>query len=182
MNEPLNHNPHVLPPHIREWVFGAEGGYGNDTDDRGGETRYGISKKQYPGIDIATLTRERAEEIYARDYWTPVRGAELPPALALAVFDAAVLQGPAKAVRFLQLALAKVGLDDVHADGLIGPATLHGAKLGAAEGLDTILAETLSFRALHLVDLAVKDVTQRKWIRGWLNRLFLLEAACLRLA
>jgi len=171
----------TLPAHVRAWVFGAEGGYGNDADDRGGETRWGISKKQYPEIAIANLTRERAEDIYARDYWRAVRGDELPPAVALAVFDAAVLAGPSKAVRFLQLALDKVGLDDVQADGLMGPATLHGAKLAAAEGLAALLAECLSFRGLHLVDLAVKDVTQRKFIRGWLARLFRLEATCLQI-
>ncbi|MBI5843910.1 MAG: hypothetical protein HZB23_04475 [Deltaproteobacteria bacterium] len=45
-----------------------EGGYVNDPADPGGETRFGISRRAYPNEDIKALTRERAAEIYYRDY------------------------------------------------------------------------------------------------------------------
>ena len=54
--------------HAFERLIGHEGGYVNDPKDRGGETKYGISKRSYPGEDIAGMTLGRAKEIYLRDY------------------------------------------------------------------------------------------------------------------
>ena len=46
-----------------------EGGYVNNPADPGGETKYGISKRAYPKLDIANLTLEQARDIYYRDYY-----------------------------------------------------------------------------------------------------------------
>ncbi|KWT77357.1 glycosyl hydrolase 108 family protein [Candidatus Magnetominusculus xianensis] len=51
------------------FVLDAEGGYVNDPDDPGGETKYGISKRAYPSLDIKSLTIEDAKRLYRRDYW-----------------------------------------------------------------------------------------------------------------
>lgn len=75
-------------------VLESEGGYANDPVDRGGETKYGISKKAYPDLDIAALTREQAVEIYRRDYWEAIGADQLPNDVREAAFDAAVNQGP----------------------------------------------------------------------------------------
>lgn len=80
-------------------VVGIEGGYVNDPADPGGETRFGISKRQYPQIDIASLTLDQAKALYLRDYWSVCRCDELPWDMALAVFDCAVNQGPGTAER-----------------------------------------------------------------------------------
>ena len=45
-------------------VITNEGGYVNDPDDPGGETKYGISKRSYPALDIKNLTVEQATAIY----------------------------------------------------------------------------------------------------------------------
>ena len=37
-------------------VLENEGGYINDPNDPGGETKYGISKRSYPALDIKNLT------------------------------------------------------------------------------------------------------------------------------
>ena len=37
-----------------DWILQTEGGYVNDPADPGGETKYGISKKAYPTVDIKT--------------------------------------------------------------------------------------------------------------------------------
>jgi len=50
------------------FVLRHEGGYVNDPRDPGGETKYGISKRAYPGLDIKNLTEEQAKEIYRQDY------------------------------------------------------------------------------------------------------------------
>lgn len=46
-----------------------EGGYVNDPQDLGGETKYGISKRSYPNVNIKNLTLEQAENIYYNDFF-----------------------------------------------------------------------------------------------------------------
>lgn len=78
-----------------------EGGYVNDPADPGGETKYGISKRAYPNVDIRNLTPELAGTIYENDYWGPAGCAQLPPGMALVVFDSAVNCGVQRAVNWL---------------------------------------------------------------------------------
>lgn len=50
-------------------VLENEGGYDNDPKDPGGETKYGISKKTYPNLNIKDLTKDEAIEIYRKDWY-----------------------------------------------------------------------------------------------------------------
>lgn len=95
-----------------------EGGLVDDPHDPGGLTRFGISQRSYPNLDIRALTPEAATAIYARDFW-PACGAEhLAWPLCLFVFDHAVNAGSVAAIKCLQRA--------AHAgdDGKLGPQTL----------------------------------------------------------
>ena len=74
-------------------IFEHEGGYSHDPKDAGGETRYGISKRAYPNLDIKNLTKSEAREIYKRDYWNAIDADKLPEYLRLIAFDCAVNQG-----------------------------------------------------------------------------------------
>lgn len=74
----------------------SEGGYVNDPNDPGGETKYGISKKAYPELDIASLTAAQAREIYRRDYWNALELDSRPRSEALCLFDSAVNHGVAR--------------------------------------------------------------------------------------
>lgn len=102
-----------------EVVLKHEGGYVNHPLDPGGETKYGISKRAYPHVDILNLRREEAIEIYRKDYWEKVRADDLPASLRLLVFDAAVNQGVSAAIRLLQQVV------NVEQDGILGPNTLR---------------------------------------------------------
>jgi hypothetical protein len=85
---------------IRELILETvrlEGGYVNDPDDPGKETKFGISRKSYPDLDIANLTEDQAIDIYRRDYWEPVVIPTDPPRVQWKVFDIGVNQGPAYA-------------------------------------------------------------------------------------
>ncbi len=104
------------------WVIDVAEGGAKLVTDQGGLTRWGISQRAYPDLDISALTRVQAEALYLRDYWMPIHGDSLPPALALVVFDAAVNMGPAQAVRILQARLR------VHEDGVMGPETISAAR------------------------------------------------------
>lgn len=99
-------------------VIGSEGGLTNNPSDPGGRTNFGISQRAYPALDIAALTLDDARAIYLSGYWAKVRGDDLPPPLAMLVFDAAVNNGVSRATRWLQ---ASVGVTQ---DGIIGPVTL----------------------------------------------------------
>ena len=74
-------------------VLGREGGYVNDPADKGGETKFGISKRAYPNLDIKNLTQMQAAEIYKRDYWDAINADQLPENIREMAFDAAVNQG-----------------------------------------------------------------------------------------
>ncbi len=108
-------NGHPPDPRFEEalaFVLAHEGGYSCDPRDPGGETKYGISRRSYPGLDIANLSREQAASIYRRDYWDALGLSRLPMELALPIFDAAVNAGREPAVRWLQEALnGALGLD-----------------------------------------------------------------------
>jgi len=76
-------------------VIRREGGYVADRADRGGETKFGISKRAYPNLDIANLTEAEAARIYKRDYWDKIKADQLPANIREMAFDAAVNQGVA---------------------------------------------------------------------------------------
>lgn len=50
-------------------ILANEGGYSFDPADPGGETRWGISTRSYPNLDIEHLTQEQAIGIYQKDFW-----------------------------------------------------------------------------------------------------------------
>lgn len=74
-------------------------GYVNDPDDPGGETKFGISKRAYPGVNIRELTLLDALNIYYKDYWYVGKNEKFP--MNLVVFDTAVNMGTKKAAQWL---------------------------------------------------------------------------------
>ena len=121
-------------------LIGNEGGYVNDPADPGGETKFGVSKRSYPDLDIANLTREQAKAIYLRDFWQAGQMDQYDGAIAFQVFDFAVNSGIQTALRKLQSA---VGVAD---DGHIGPASLAAIKATPVPvALALFIAERLDF-------------------------------------
>lgn len=121
-------------------LLGNEGGYVNDPSDPGGETNWGISKRSYPNVDIAGLTRQGAKEIYLRDFWNPLMAA--PEAVLFQAFDFAVNSGVQTAIRKLQ---AAIGVAD---DGHWGPISAAAlAKMELNDVLMRYVAQRLRFWA-----------------------------------
>lgn len=139
-----------------EVLIGHEGGYVNNPSDPGGETKYGVSKRAYPDVDIANLTIEQAKAIYLRDYWQRARCDELPPTVAFQVFDTAVNSGIGQSIRFLQRA---VGVAD---DGHVGPLTINAVRRLDAE---SIAARFNGHRLEFMTKLSTFDVFGRGWAR-----------------
>ena len=143
-----------------ETIFKHEGGYVNIPSDPGGETKYGISKRQYPSIDILNLTKDQAKRIYRNDYWNACSCGSMPQTIALAVFDSAVNQGVRAASRMIQTAA------HVKADGVIGPKTLAAINKRNPEQL---LEWFMTERILRYTSTQNFAVFGRGWIRRTLS-------------
>jgi lysozyme family protein len=82
-----------------DFVFKWEGGYFDDPN--AGETKYGISKRAYPDLDIATLTPTEAKAIYKSDYWDKLNCDTLGYPWDICAFNAGVNCGVARAEMWL---------------------------------------------------------------------------------
>lgn len=150
-----------------EFVLANEGGYVNNPDDPGGETNFGISKRQYPFLDIKNLTRDGAIAIYQRDYWKPEYNSITSQRVATKLFDASVNMGPSQAVRLIQLALGGIQAGPVIADGALGPETL--SHINAADE-NALVDEYKARLAKFYADEARSVLTAGGFLLGWLRR------------
>ena len=164
-------------------VLVMEGGWTNDPADPGGPTNLGITLADFarykqtpvtadtsPALiaELRTLTPTIAAIIYNTDYWIPAACADLPPAIALMHFDAAVNHGVGTAAHMLQQAVC------VAVDGAIGPDTLAACQnQPASKTLDAYAdIRRVRYRALsHFW----------RFGRGWLARVDATLAASRRL-
>lgn len=144
--------------HAFDLLISHEGGYVFDPRDPGGETKFGISKRAYPNVDIRNLTLADAKAIYKRDYWDRAQCDRLPPDLAFDLFDAAVNSGIGQAIRWLQ---RSVGVAD---DGSVGPLTL-----AAIQRLDDTSAIRARFNG-HRLDFMTRLSTWDVFGKGWARR------------
>ena len=139
-------------------LLAHEGGYVAHAADRGGETNMGISKRSYPLEDIRNLTRARAAEIYARDFWGPAGCDCVPDPIKYHLFDAAVHHGVRGAVRLLQ------GVVGETQDGILGPRTL--------QAVQSMPAPRLASRFIGArLDLMAGLTSWPAFGRGWARRL-----------
>ena len=153
-----------------EEVIGLEGGYVNDPDDPGGETKYGISKRSYPHVDIASLTLEDAKQIYWQDYWNPLLLSRLYSAtIAVEMFEQAVNFGRSVAVTHAQQALNMLG-ENVVVDGIMGDQTV-GALNRSRFNLVVKTLNGLQF--MRYVEICENRPRSQKYFVGWLRRVSL---------
>lgn len=128
-----------------EWSNKKDGGYTNDPVDPGGETRWGISKKAYPDIDIKSLTKEEAMLIYERDYWLKIGADKMDKRMAITCFDSAVNCGVGRTRSWL-------------------------AELEAKGDVKDKARWMIQRRTQYYMDLVKKKPALNKYIKGWLNR------------
>lgn len=145
-------------------VIKAEGGakITNDPKDPGGLTKFGISKKAYPSLDIANLTEADAIAIYKRDYWDRVQGDSLPYNVAYALFNYAVNRGVSVAIKYAQQVLG------VNQDGRMGPATISGILI---MGEKAFLGQFLGLAKKGYEDLVASKPSLAVFLNGWKNRI-----------
>jgi len=138
-----------------------EGGYVKNPNDPGGETNYGISKRSYPEEDIRNLTRERAVEIYHRDFWKPLKLYLIDNAnICLEIFDFSVNAGRSRAVK---LAQKLVGTKE---DGGMGAITAKAIN----EYKGDFVKDYKHSRKIYYEYLVKKNPKFKVFLKGWLNR------------
>lgn len=148
-----------------------EGSYIDDPADiHGGPTNRGITINTLAAwrgapqtaADVRALTLEETQAIYKKMYWAPIKGDSIQrQPIASAIFDMAVLCGPAQASRMAQAAVgAKV-------DGLFGPMTL--AAINAKSSVDFLAAFTKECDAFLKSRVKI-DPIKNRFLAGWAYR------------
>lgn len=148
-------------------VLQHEGGYVCDPHDAGGETKYGICARSYPGLDIKNLTVDKAKAIYFSDFWLQPRINRLPGVLLPSkVLDTAVLVGPETAIHLLQQCIGAQGVPCL-VDGVIGPTTIAACS---KVDLSKVLTAYRAALKQHYVDIVANRPSQSRFLSGWLAR------------
>ena len=158
-------------------TLGLEGGHVDDPHDYGGETKFGISKRSYPHLDIVKLSVEDAKDIYKRDYWDKLRLDDVTSqAVAEEVFDTAVNCGWNKAGQMLQssINLFLLGLEtaSLDVDGLVGPVTLKALRVvtRSEKNKDVLLKLLNGFQLTHYINLVERDPRYHRFMKGWISK------------
>jgi len=163
-------------------IIRVEGGYVNDPNDSGGETKYGVTVAvaRAFGYDgpMRDLPRETAFDIYAAKYWDAVRGDDLlllSPVIATEVVDTGVNVGTKRAAEFLQRALNVMNVrqelyPDLQVDGAIGEKTiqaLHAYLIKRDE--NTLLKALNCLQGAAYIELAERREKDERFVYGWLR-------------
>lgn len=157
---------------IFDRIMEYEGGGHTHTvpGDPGGTTKWGISARAYPHLDIPSLDRETAFRIFEADYFNRIRGNQLPELLQLPMADLAFNVGVGRATILLQrsinLCKQSVGRSDfLKEDGQLGPRTLGSIDIVPPSRLANVL---LAYRMEYYTTLA--ETGHAKFVHGWLRR------------
>lgn len=148
-----------------DFVLKWEGGKVDDPKDRGGRTNRGVVQRTYnayrkdhnlPIQDVWDATLAETAEIYKTMFWDAAGCNDLDWPLNLALFDFAVHSNPTR---------AKQKLQEVRTGGVTGLTTQEMAEALVAK------------RRLFLQRIVVANPSQRKFLKGWMNRIDALEEA-----
>ena len=167
-----------------KWVFVHEGGYSTDRNDPGNwtggkvgkgtlkGTKYGISAKAYPKLDIKGLSQDDARALYKRDYWDKVQGDKLPAGLDSVAFDGAINSGPSQSAKWIQRSVG------APADGIIGEQTLKAVDEAARRNEEKLIGNACGQRLAFMKSLS----TWKRYGKGWKRRVDEVEANAIKLA
>ena len=173
-----------------------EGGYSNDLTDYGGETYRGISRIYNPLWDgwkildklkdnylrnskAASLAlNESVQKLYKDKYWDKFQGDLITSQkIANQLFNAGININPRKIRKFLQKALNCLNRNEklfpnLEIDGVIGQKTIFALNNGVLEkDWPYVLQIIKTLQANHYITRVLERPKQKRFTRGWLNRL-----------
>lgn len=139
----------------------------NDPADHGGLTKYGISQKSYPDLNIAALSRYDAQAIFYRDFWQAYSLDSLcskSKHLTFRIFIMGVLCGMTESIKLAQAAVNLLSDQaPVAVDGKLGPATFM--ALQNFRNPAALVAAHKILIGQHLIAIG-----QKRFLAGWLVR------------
>jgi len=164
-----------------EQTVGYEGGYVNDPDDPGGETKYGITKAVFEeelkagfvsGVSaVQDITPAIAKAIYKRRYWNALGLNRLYNiVIAAEIFDTAVNMGIAWSAKIVQEALNFLG-ESLEVDGNLGPKTMTALKTWADKDERALYVCLNGFQFMRYCEICKKNPDLVKYARGWTKRI-----------
>ena len=164
-------NIEKLAPIIFRW----EGGYVNDKDDHGGATNMGVTISTWKKVgydkdgdgdidkdDVKLITKDDVLKVL-RIYWDRWKADEIKSqSIANILVDWVWGSGKWGIVHPQRLL-------GVVADGIVGKKTL--AAVNGYENQKELFNKIKARREKHFRDICANDPTQKKYLKGWLNRL-----------
>jgi lysozyme family protein len=170
---------------IIEGVIQREGEYVDHPNDKGGETRWGITiavarEFGYRG-PMKELPRPTAAQIYRSRYVDLPRFNQIlaiDPVIAAEVVDSGINAGPSRAARWFQQSLNALNQQgrhygDIAEDGAIGPASIAAfqayRKKRGAKGQEVLLKCLNGLQFMHYFNLTRAKSTQEDFFFGWVD-------------
>jgi len=157
-------------------VIKAEGGFVDNKNDRGGWTKYGVTRATLETFrgrtvireDVEQLTLSEAKEIYRVFYWEP-NGLERiqNPMLAIMLFDQVVNRRASEVIRGLQQVLNESFGMGLKIDGVFGAKTADCLNTLKPEKLLVKLCIQAQASYFAIVD---RSPSQSVFIKGWIAR------------
>ena len=163
---------------VEQW----EGFHSNDPDDPGGETLYGITRRDFPNWEGWKLwdrdkkaspeLKSLSREFYRQRFWHALQLHQFPAKrLAAIVYQAAISCGERRVARWLQAALNNVIGTELRVDGRVGNHTLHAIQTAMDKGYMGLIEDNvLSRQRRHYIDLVDRKPELNKFFDGWMNR------------
>lgn len=166
-------------------IIEVEGGYSNNRNDSGGETKYGITKQVaiaygYTG-KMKDLPRSLAFQIYEDLFWKTLRLDEvcsLSDLIAAEIADTGVNMGCYRAARFLQRSLNVLNLKgeiypDLKIDGVLGSQSVSALKdylnYRKSDGESVLLKALNGLQTARYISLAEDREKDETFVYGWLH-------------
>lgn len=173
-----------------------EGGYANNSLDRGGMTYAGVARNFWPkwpgwliidqlrtasgfprNLAASSVLQAAVLAFYKENFWDVLCLDKVASqAIANEVYDSAVNCGTGKAALWLQRAINVTNAGgtkaaDVVADGQVGPATL--AALNAHKAPLLVLKALNILQGAHCIAIAEGNKSQEVFINSWFSRVSL---------
>lgn len=154
-------------------------GYGNDPDDSGGETVYGITRKNFPNLKVwASLDKckglvakrgykipqdemDEIEGVYYKNFYKKANIEEFEDnALGMQIFDFAINAGVSRAVKTLQ------SMMHITVDGICGRQTVTTANIRNTKSV----REDYRKNRIAYYEAISKKGNNKKYLKGWIKR------------
>lgn len=153
-----------------EQLMMFEGVHSDDPRDAGGDTWFGIARREHPEVAPWPPTKESAMAWYEIRYWKACQLDALAPEIASRIFIFAVNTNSETAIRCLQAALTWCGYEDLRVDGALGAKTIAAAADAAKGQLANLLARLRAQFVDYHVEKILNDAAKACYLEGWLWR------------